>query len=388
MKIPSLSSIRKAILGALILILLSWHAQQLSNEGKIPLNDFEEYWAACRILLAGGNPYDPSQILELQRNLGSTALKPLMMWNPPWTLPFLLPFCALPFWTGRFLWFLFNLALILLVADWFWIRFGGPSARRWISWLAAIFFIPVGTSLFLGQISALVLAGTAGFLWGVERRRDFWAGSATLAIAIKPHLLYLFWIFLALWIIKEKRGRVLLGALTAVVVFSLIVISINPAIFHNYMAALNSSSGPEVWQTPTWGVALLMLFPDAGEWLRYLPSAAGIIIACALWRSWSHNFNWVFYLPTISLLSVTTSSFSWMFDWVVLLPVVVLLLYWFQASPARLWWLITGLVAVQPLLVISPGITKTNFYTIWMPPALWFLYWAGYRGKIGAIRPE
>jgi chromate transport protein ChrA len=128
-------------------------------------------------------------------------------------------------------------------------------------------------------------------------------------------------------------------------------------------------------------VALLMLLPKAGAWIRLLPSAVGVIVACCLWRTWRHNFDWENHFPVITLLSVTSTSFTWMFDWVVLLPVVILILCWFRASPARLWWLLGALVIMQPLLVISPGIAKTNFYTIWMPPALWLLYWIGYRTR-------
>lgn len=382
MKKPSTATKKKLILWTLILVMLVWHADELrkaKDEGLIPLNDFEEYWAASRIFLRGDNPYDASAVLAEQRTLGWAQQKPLMMWNPPWTLPWLMPLSSLPFWTARAVWFLVSLGLVLVIADWFWRQYGGRDSRRWVSWVATLLFIPVGTSLFLGQITPFVLAGAAAFLWCVQKKRPFCAGIATLPLAIKPHLLYLFWIFLLFWIVKEKRWRVVGGVCAAFAVSSLIVILVNPAVFVDYYRALGSPSGPEVWQTPTWGMALLMLFPNAGEWVRYLPSALGVIAACGLWRAWRHSFDWRRHFPIIALFSVTTSSFSWMFDWVVLLPVVVIMLCWFQAWPARLWWLLAGLLAMQPLLVISPGITKTNFYTIWMPPALWLLYWAGNR---------
>ena len=100
-----------------------------------------------------------------------------------------------------------------------------------------------------------------------------------------------------------------------------------------------------------------------------------------LWRSWQPGFDWLRQLPTILLLSVTTSSFTWMFDWVSLLPVVILALFWFNLQPRRLWWLLAALVVMQPLLVFSPAVSHTNFFTIWLPPALWVMYWAGYRSQ-------
>ena len=377
-------TIKRIVLWALIALLLVWHADGLrkaKDAGMIPLYDFAEYWAASRIFLSGGNPYDPVEMLAIQRSIGWTDSKPIMMWNPPWTLPLLLPFAVLPYWNGRALWFLLNLAAVLLCADWFWRQFGGPGPRRWISWIAPLLFIPVGTSLFLGQISPLVFAGIAGFMWGLAKRRMITAGAFTLLLALKPHLLYLFWLFLILWIAKERRWKVFVGAAASLLGSCLMVAAINPASFHNYYHSITSASGPQVWQTPTWGVALIMLFPAAGSWVRFIPSAVGIMLAYWLWRSWQPGFDWLRQLPTILLLSVTTSSFTWMFDWVSLLPVVILALFWFNLQPRRLWWLLAALVVMQPLLVFSPAVSHTNFFTIWLPPALWLMYWAGHRSQ-------
>ncbi len=388
----SIYSRKRLVLWALIAILLLWHANDLRktrDAGKIPLHDFIEYWAAGRVFVSGGNPYNSSELLAAERTAGWTDSKPIMMWNPPWTLPLILPFAFLPYWTGRGCWFVFNFASVLVSADFFWRQYGGSVSRRWISWLAVLFFIPVGTSLYAGQISPLVLAGLAGFAWALSRNRTMLAGVFTLALAVKPHLLYLFWLFLLLWMVKKRDWRVLSGALVAVFVSSLIVVLVDRTIFLDfYQAIISPSSGPQIWQTPTWGVALLMLFPKASAWVRFIPSALGIVLSFWLWRNWSADFSWQRHLPVIILLSVTSSSFTWMFDWVVLLPVVVLILCWFSADPARRWWLLAGLAIMQPMLVFSPAVSRTNFYTLWLPPALWLLYWIGSvsqrsRGRFG-----
>ncbi len=377
---PSFFSKKRLLLWSIILVLLLWHANDLRktrDAGKIPLYDFIEYWAAARTFLSGGNPYSAAELVVAQRGAGWTDSKPIMMWNPPWTLPLLVPIAVLPFWVARGLWFLLNLALVLICADWFWRQYGGPDSRRWMSWLATLLFIPVGTSLFLGQISPLVLAAVTGFLWALRRNRLVLAGVFTLPLAAKPHLLYLFWLFLLLWIIKNRRWKVLLGALASMLVSSLFVVLINPPTFSNYLSSITSASGPQIWQTPTWGVAILMLFPGAASWVRFIPSLVGIAIAFSLWISWRHTFDWLRHLPTVILLSVTSSSFTWMFDWVILLPIVILILTWFQLQPRRRWCLLAALAMTQPLLVFSPAVSHTNFYTIWLPPTLWLLYWAG-----------
>ena len=43
------------------------------------MNDFVEYWAAGRLNFTGENPYDPVLMLELQRSVGFTGERALMM---------------------------------------------------------------------------------------------------------------------------------------------------------------------------------------------------------------------------------------------------------------------------------------------------------------------
>lgn len=81
--------------------------------GFIGSNDFVEYWAAGRLLLAGENPYDPEALLAVERAVGWPKTKPLMMWNPPWTLLLVAPFALLPFKVGVLAWLLTNIVLLM-----------------------------------------------------------------------------------------------------------------------------------------------------------------------------------------------------------------------------------------------------------------------------------
>ena len=97
-------SIKRLVLWILIGILLVWHANDLRktrDAGKIPLYDFIEYWSASRVLVQGGNPYDSAELLAAQRGAGWVDPKPIMMWNPPWTFPLLIPFSMLSFCLPR-----------------------------------------------------------------------------------------------------------------------------------------------------------------------------------------------------------------------------------------------------------------------------------------------
>ena len=81
------------------------------------LTDFVSFWATSRLLIDGGNPFSPVEVLELQRALGFNDANPLLIWHPPWTLSFLLPFGAMPFQFSQFCWLLMHVFFILLSAQ-------------------------------------------------------------------------------------------------------------------------------------------------------------------------------------------------------------------------------------------------------------------------------
>ncbi|NWG13023.1 MAG: DUF2029 domain-containing protein [Acidobacteria bacterium] len=347
------------------------------SAGSIPLYDFIEYWSAGRLFLAGRNPYSSVELLAVQQSLGWKRADPLIMWNPPWTLVLLLPFARLPYWIGRAAFTFLEVALIVAAAEWLWRQAGGSERRRWIAWLTGVLFVPCMEALYLGQSSPLVLAGLVGFLWALERKCDFIAGLFILAIAAKPHVPYLFWIFLLFWIWQDARWRVLAGAGVALSSALGLVLAVNPSAISGYLETLESGPGPLLWKPPSLGVALMLLVSPGLTSLRFVPTLLGILCAFGLCWHWRSVFSWRRYLDPILLLSVLSSSFTWMYDWVVLLPLVILLLVWTEADPGRNWWVPAVLFAMQLLIIFMECIIKdhNDFYNLWVPPALWLLYW-------------
>ena len=165
----------------------------------LPTNDFLEYWAAARLLLARQNPYSQTAMYAEEKRAGLNSEKPLMMWNPPWVMPFVAPFGALHLHTARGLLFLLAFVVVFGCADWLWRFYGGASNRAWVIWLLTFSFAPVIVSLSSGQFSPLVLLGVVAFLRFSHRMWYFAAGVSMLFIAFKPHLLYLLWIVVLVW---------------------------------------------------------------------------------------------------------------------------------------------------------------------------------------------
>jgi hypothetical protein len=377
---------KKICFRLLILLVLIFHINSLRllrDAGAVPLGDFIEYWSAARVFLQGGNPYSATDLLSVQHSIGLKESVPLRMWNPPWLLPLLLPLSASSYWISRAVWYVISLTSIFGIALWFWIHLGGSRSWLWISSVATLSFFPVLSALFLGQISPLVLIGLWGFIWALGRKRPLIAGAFLLLIGAKPHLLYLLWLILALWIIKSRNWKILSGSAIAFAGSSLVAVAIDPLIFTQYLQAITSSSGPVIWRTPTWGLALLWLFPGI-PWLRFVPSLLAIPIALLLWRKWQADFCWDRHFPTIILLSVTSNSFTWTFDWLVLLPIVLFILIQFDRNPRHEWCLLACLALIFLLTSATAIITHNYFYTLWLPPALWLLYWAAFRRRESA----
>ena len=130
-------------------------------ERPVAVNDFVEYWAASRQLLAGENPYAPAQMLDRERTAGFTGAPPLMMRNPPWVFPFTLPFGALPFALGQRLWFGLGMVSVLISIQLLWRLYASEKLHYRLIWLTTATFLPVETVLagFVSHVDGR--AGTA-----------------------------------------------------------------------------------------------------------------------------------------------------------------------------------------------------------------------------------
>jgi hypothetical protein len=377
---------RRYLLWVLIIVLAAWNLARLFEVGsaiRIPQGDFIRYWAAGRVFVQGENPYGAREMLQTEKELGWQKTEPHMMWNPPWTLPFLLPFALMPFWVARAAWFLISVVILASYAGSLWRHYGGSTGRAWLAGLGTFVFVPTVSALIGGQISPLVLAGLGGFLWAIKREYFGLAGAFTVLITVKPHVLYLFWVFFLLWIFKQRLLRTLYGAAIAFLLSCALVIYVNPRVLFDYVEAIRSGSNLLDWQTPTWGVALHMISPWKPAWLRFVQSGMGIVVAVCLWRCWRRDFEWYRYLTPISFLSVVASSYTWTYDWIVLLPATIALLVWFDARPAFNWWIPVGLILLQAFIIIVQLslIHPNDFQNVWFPPALWLLYYYGHRAN-------
>lgn len=285
-------------------------------------NDFMEYWAAARLTLEGRDPYDPAAMSAVQAAAGWTRT-PVMMWNPPWAIPFVLPFALIPYRVASLLWPLFLLSVVAISAFVGWRSLAGAGRPVEPAIALSLLFPPSWFAAMGGQISPLLLFGLTGFLWAVTRRRDACAGGFLFLLLIKPHLLLLVLFAVVFWSVRERRWGVLVGVASAAGVFGLIPILSNPAIWAQYVDRVTGTA-PEQFVTMTLGAALRVIWGWDRFWLQFVPAALGTAwLAGYLWARRAAPWSWIHELPLLILVSLLTTAYAWVHDVVVAVPVLL-----------------------------------------------------------------
>lgn len=277
-----------------------------------PLDDFVEYWASGRLNLTGGNPYNADQMLTLEQSVGWEN-EALMMLNPPWILPFAMFFGIFSYPLSRFLCFLVQIGIVGLCSSLLWKFYNGNKHTEWMSWIALLSFGPMLRALKSGQVTILVLLGSVGFLYFINKKSDFLAGILVSLVLIKPHLLYLLVLAVIFWSILHRRYNVLIGITAGLVASLSVAWIINPRVISQYILMVRYYP-LEIWMTSTLGSYLRVLFGSEKVYLQFIPSVVGITWFLVYWLRNHKSFDWITHLPMIILISLATSAYGWMID--------------------------------------------------------------------------
>ena len=285
-----------------------------------PHGDFIEYWAAGRLNAAGRNPYDATALLIEQQPAGLTEAKPVVMYNPPWTLALAMPFGAMNFALARSLWLALQMATLLWCASRLWLLYGGEARYTIRACCVALAWGPALSAMNMGQVSTVMLAGLVGFVQCLSRRRDVAAGACMAATLLKPQLLALVWVALLLSVVTERRWKVLGGVAATVIIASLVALAPNHRVFAQYEDLMTSAPPTATFESPTISSILQVFARNAGNWPQYLPTIGGVFVTMAIWYGRRHAWNIVRELPWLIAASLFVTAYGgWSFDLVLLL---------------------------------------------------------------------
>jgi hypothetical protein len=329
----------------------------LTSPGFIRVDDFVEYWAAGRLTLAGGNPYDPEQVLRLEREAGRPLEEAVMLWNPPWVLALLAPFGALPYPLARSLWFLLQMAAL---------AWGGTQlsrslrialARPWGVWALVFTFAPALHALKAGQITPLMLPALVEAMRAFPRH-PFRAGLWSALMLVKPHLVYLVLLTLLAESVRQRKPGFALGLFAAAAGASALSGLLHPPVFAQYLHAWRHYP-PADWATATLGGFLRLLIGPSYVVLQFLPPLVGL----GLWLRYRPSIP---EIPLWTLISLATAAYGWTFDLTLALVGLIPAFYHLiphSPAPRRLG------------LILAYGILDGVLLFTSMPQV--FYFWAG-----------
>ncbi len=357
----------------LIFVLTLFYADlSLTSIGK----DFVAYWASGRLLIEGHNPYHPDLIYTLQKSVGWVGEEPLVMYNPPWTLAFILPFSLENYILGKFLWLLFHLFVLIFCSEWLWRIYGGTQDNRWMNLLILCSFAPVYFMLTKGQIVPIILLGIVGFLHFEKNKQWTLAGSFAGMMSIKPHLAFLFYVALFLWVLQRRRWEVLFGAVTVFLSMTAIPIIFNPDILFQYYDEIASKSFQFQWATPSFGTLLRLVLGNEKYYLQFLPAIIGISWLLFHWHHTRKNWVWAEQMPILLFASLMTTFYVWVNDFALLIVAIMQAGIWIVHSPRHIFFNYSVIIYI--IINIFAWFTcfaaRSEQMIVWMVPALFVNY--------------
>lgn len=376
------SSIRRAAAAGIVLAgvayVLTLFVTGLSDRNAAE-RDFISYWAAGKLALSGGNPFDPAAVrfLEVSAGRDPNALV-LVMRNPPLALPlvavlgFLSPKNSLIVW------------LVLLIVSagasigLIWRMHGSPRSSYH---LIAIGFAPALACLMAGQFGIFLLLGVTLFLY-FEQLHPTLAGASLLLCALKPHLFVPLAIPLLLWIAIGRRFRIAAGFMAALGAALAIAVAIDPHALAQYLAFMRAGEATSE-RIPALSVALRFAISPRSTWIQFVPLA--IACAWAAWYFWTRRDRWLWsdHGLLVLLVGAVCTPYGFFTDECMLLPAVLTGVYRAEARGRSL--IPVAAIAAAALIELLAGIEiKTPFF-LWTTPA--WLAWYLYATRWGKAKP-
>lgn len=184
---------------ALTVIALAWFGKDLRG-----------YYAAARVLLAGGNPYDyrlvSRVLLDVTGEMGNNPY-----YYPPWFLWIFTPITFLPFPVARVAWMAFNFVL-WNVGLWSLGEMIGWPPRGWRRYV--LFTVATCTFAWITwryeQAGILVFVMLIALIRSIQKQQTTLSGIWLALLLIKPNITLIVTAGIGLWLLKKGLGRAVL----------------------------------------------------------------------------------------------------------------------------------------------------------------------------------
>jgi hypothetical protein len=314
--------------------------------------DFRGYYAAGRVLVEGGNPYEYTQVARVLVDVtGRAGNNPF--YYPLWFGWFVAPLSLLPFQAARVLWMVINVAL--WIAGLFRLQqvLGFPR-KGWRNWLWNLLatFVFAWTTWKFEQTGILLFVITVEILMAYKNAQWNRLGFFLVLALIKPNIMLLPVIALGVWLLRNKIWRPVLVVGIVLIVLILITTILTPDWYQPFARPNFGQGLTEVLDGPD-QVTGTRLNTTLVDWLKWfsIPLAArnviyGIAVIAGLWillrRIWKSN-SILDVTVTALLVSFVITPYALQYDFPPLtIPMFAALA---AAGPLRSKWIPTILLA-------------------------------------------
>jgi hypothetical protein len=331
-----------------------------------PFIDFGEYWSAGHLLVIHKTPYSIPDMYQMQRTLGWGERVPDMFLAPPWVLGLVAPLGLLSSYSlGWLVWVTILIALVALssrlLMDLYFdeVKIPEISDTTFHRCLFAFTFYPVLLCLKFAQLSPIVLLGVTGFLYFDRKRRPVLAGLFLSLTLIKPHLLYLVWIAVALRSYQQRQVKTLLSSATVLAAFTAIGLSLDHQAFRHYWE-LASGPYPHIILSGALGIVRRVFDGRDTYWLQAVPPLAGAIWFATYWRRHRNDWLWIDRMPALVTASVLTTAYGWTHDQTLLMVPIIALAAKYSKPLGRLPLRQVAVYTVLNVCVLLTAIISTQ----------------------------
>lgn len=377
------------------LLSLTLYLQPLNQLQQIPQSDMIQYFSAAKLFLQDKNPYDPILLYREQQTTGIANATPLIMYNPALILFWIWPLGLLSFSLTKSIWLGCSISSLVLCL-WQWSAFFGFLKKVSLPTSIAISliflsFLPIYSTIYLGQISWLHFIGLTGFCMFLftERSRPLTAGLFLSITLIKPHLLYLLYLTILLSATTAKGRSILYGMLLGTMTMLLGILLINASIIDWYIQF--AMQPPIFWLTPTLGTFFQSFSGIHSNTIRFLPSILTLSFFCLWWfyckteniRALEDSKFIFFILP----LSFCTAPYGWLFDMLLLCPVILHITLECSLSSKQRTLNICTLLSIHSLcLLISFFDLSMEWYVFYPISIMLLMVYLRIRSRFDAIQ--
>lgn len=390
-KISGLLNHKPQIFSAALLVLLSGVLLfgPVPAIGSLGGGDFYAYWSASYLLGQGKDFANPDLLLETEQTLTGWNLPfTLVTWNPPWLLALLLPYGAVSFERGKWLWLLTNITIVFVGSIWAWLACTQnfkAGQYVWVAPIIAFLFSSTLLTFIMGQVCGLVFWGLAGFLFWQRRNKPFIAGLFLVFTLVKPHLVYITLPLIMLTILEKRDRRFWAGFLGGILGLTTVVLILRPSFLSSYIQTVGGGNLLS-YESPTLGGILDFAF----GW--YISKFIGFLVlplAVFLWWRVRKKISLYTLTSFATFASVITVPFGWSYDAIVLLIPLLEMIVWlvegfFSLKTSIFFAVVLVVLDAATYVLRVEGVNEVYYF--WVPMSLAVVYLAMYRHKHSSIK--